>query len=92
MPLGRYVWRAGLSLVLLWGILSHPAYIGATHSDQPGHCCDLCHLRHVPPLQAQPAFRLPGLVAANCELAPNDAPAPGEPLLVASSSRSPPAP
>ena len=90
MPLGRYLCRAALSLILLWGILSHPICLAAGH-DQPGHCCDLCHSQHLPLVQAIPVFRLPHPVATTCSLALVEAPLPGEPDLVATSSRSPPA-
>jgi hypothetical protein len=89
----RRGWTGTLALFVLCALLvSQAAYFGANHHhDGSGHCCTLCHVRNVPPLQALAVFRLPQPVLTEWAIAPGSLPAATDPLAIATSSRSPPA-
>jgi hypothetical protein len=89
----RRGWTAALALSILCALLvSQAAYFGASHHhDDDGHCCTLCHVRNVPPLQALAVFRLPQPILIEWALASDSLPAAAEPPAIAGSSRSPPA-
>jgi hypothetical protein len=88
---GHHWWKALLSVCVLWGlVVYHPADTGSSHCDRPGHCCDLCHSRHLPPVQAVPAITLPRPVFNEWQIQVNNTPIQGEPPLVSAISRAPP--